>query len=565
MRLLQSTAPQQKGAEPRCSSSSDPFFASSEDGTIGKVAIPGTTTTAAAGPVVLGAAVAVTDDADEGLEGKHGGKVETEIPSTGGGTASIFTSASSSGPPDLPPTPPSPPPPHNNNNNNNNNDVVSWLGADDGWELTWPIWHMLPRHERKDLALRHGCQTIGEFEEYMSLQRAVGETTELTSTTTTTTTSMSTTSNNTNTAVALLSAGARTSSAGHALPGSSSAVQAMSKRQFDLDDGGDSDYEEEGGATNDVDRLDVADPRIVGAASPDAVLSADDLVRLGGPLLLVPEDTLHRVFEFLPVDEYAVLALVSPYWKPFTRTEPVYRRLCERLYLNQSQRRALHVGRFNNSYRTMLERRPRVRAGGGVYVLKYSRVQPIQRDMWTEVRVPGVKSRNRSPWARAGAFLLQGQTTCRHVVLLTAVGYDTYAKQVPLGAVLEHVYYRYLYFQENGRVLYALTTAAPHEVFRRFLRVCLTGEPDDAAVWGRYQVRKRQVTVVAQQPWQHVKLDLTIQDDAAHGRYGMLSFDSHVTNTSGNFDYDGSAGWCPNRVVYEVPEEPFRFVRDVRL
>lgn len=40
-----------------------------------------------------------------------------------------------------------------------------WQKEDEGWELTWPIWHMLPRDERKELANKHGYKSIGEFEE----------------------------------------------------------------------------------------------------------------------------------------------------------------------------------------------------------------------------------------------------------------------------------------------------------------------------------------------------------------------------------------------------------------
>ena len=40
-----------------------------------------------------------------------------------------------------------------------------WQKAEEGWELTWPIWHMLPRDERKELANKHGYKSIGEFEE----------------------------------------------------------------------------------------------------------------------------------------------------------------------------------------------------------------------------------------------------------------------------------------------------------------------------------------------------------------------------------------------------------------
>ena len=49
-------------------------------------------------------------------------------------------------------------------------------------------------------------------------------------------------------------------------------------------------------------------------------------------------------------------------------------------------------------------------------MLRYQKVRKIERDMWTEI---------------------------------------------PVGAILESVYYRYLYFFEDGRVMYALTHATP--------------------------------------------------------------------------------------------------------
>jgi F-box protein 9 len=129
-----------------------------------------------------------------------------------------------------------------------------------------------------------------------------------------------------------------------------------------------------------------------------------------------------------------------------------------------------------------------------------------------------------------------------------------------MGAILESVYYRYLYFQEDGRVLYALTTSPPHEMFRRFLKMCLYkgGEAgkDKDAVWGTYQVSKDNVTISARQPWQHVQLELTIQPYTMHGKFGYLSFDRHMTSSSGSFD-DGS----PDRVMYDLTGDPFKFVR----
>jgi F-box protein 9 len=390
----------------------------------------------------------------------------------------------------------------NNNGNIANKNAELWFQEDERWELTWPIWHMLSRTERKTLALTHGYKTIGEFEEYMSLQRAMGNS-DLVSELEPYEEKKS------------MEAGERLESVTE--PATTESSQDTAKRKEeddeDHDDGGyisDSDEQLQ-------DELRLEDQQRATAAAED--LDMDQLVQIGGMILVLPDDMLHRVFEWLPVDTYGTLALVSPHWKSFTRTETVYKLLCERLYLNQSKRRQLHVSRFGNSYRTMLEKRPRVRAGGGVYVMKYIRVKKIQRDMWTEI---------------------------------------------PMGAILENVYYRYLYFQEDGRVLYALTTSPPHEMFRRFLKVCLQrgGEKvnDKDAVWGTYQVMKDSVTVSARQPWQHVQLELTIQPFTESGRFGYLSFDRHMTSSSGSFGDDSR-----DRVVYEITGDPFRFVRHKRL
>jgi F-box protein 9 len=390
----------------------------------------------------------------------------------------------------------------NDNGNIANKNAELWFQEDERWELTWPIWHMLSRTERKTLALTHGYKTIGEFEEYMSLQRAMG---------------------NSDIASELepYYEEKKSQETGDKLESVTETATTNTSSQDTAKQKEDEDHEEDKYFSDSdehlQDELRLEDQQRATAAAED--LDMDQLIQIGGMILLLPDDMLHRVFEWLPVDTYGTLALVSPHWKSFTRTETVYKLLCERLYLNQSKRRQLHVSRFGNSYRTMLEKRPRVRAGGGVYVMKYIRVKKIQRDMWTEI---------------------------------------------PMGAVLENVYYRYLYFQEDGRVLYALTTSPPHEMFRRFLKVCLQrGNEkvnDKDAVWGTYQVMKDSVTVSAQQPWQHVQLELTIQPFTESGRFGYLSFDRHMTSSSGSFGDDSR-----DRVVYDITGDPFRFVRHKRL
>ena len=129
-----------------------------------------------------------------------------------------------------------------------------------------------------------------------------------------------------------------------------------------------------------------------------------------------------------------------------------------------------------------------------------------------------------------------------------------------MGAILETVYYRYLYFQEDGRVLYALTSAPPHEMFRRLLKVCLKKTDDAATVWGTYQVQKNALTITARQPWHTVKFDLTIEMNSIHGRFGSLTLDRHMSSPSNCFE-----DWSADRVEYDVPDEHFRFVKDPRL
>ena len=137
-------------------------------------------------------------------------------------------------------------------------------------------------------------------------------------------------------------------------------------------------------------------------------------------------------------------------------------------------------------------------------------------------------------------------------------------EKIPVGAVLEQVYYRYLYFQEDGRVLYALTTTPPHEMFRRLLKVCLKGSrdgsSDKAAVWGTYQVQKNAVSITARQEWHTIRFELTIQNSVIDGKFGTLTLDRHLSSACGCFE-----DWSADRVEYKVPEEYFRFIKSSRL
>ena len=145
-------------------------------------------------------------------------------------------------------------------------------------------------------------------------------------------------------------------------------------------------------------------------------------------------------------------------------------------------------------------------------------------------------------------------TTCRQSGLISRLnGFPT---KVPHGAILESVYYRYLYFQEDGRVLYALTSTPPHEMFHRLLKVCLKKHEDSAAVWGTYLVQKNSLTITARQPWHTIRFELSIESKSIHGRFCSLTLNRHLSSPSGSFE-----DWSSDRVEYNVPMESFRFVK----
>ena len=419
-----------------------------------------------------------------------------------------------------------------------------YLTSDAGasWELTWPIWHLLSHAERKDIATRYGYSSIGEFEEYMTLTRAVGATTL-----------------SGDSALASSLGAATTPPYDNAIMYDAEAdprfygLPTVAERSVDdpvfvgggaveggAVEGGGGDRKVSTAVTDDDDSsvassysegedgggpIDVAGggqgSQTPGVDNEVAEQWQSGKLETGGFFILLPDEVNRRVLGYLDVDTYGVAALVSPYWRAFTRTEVVYKELCERCYLNQSKRKALHVSRFGGSYRTMLVTRPRVRTGSGLYVLKYSQVKKIQRDMWTEI---------------------------------------------PVGAILESVYYRYMWFHENGQVMYALSHSPPFEMIPRFQRMRVTCEKEKSIEWGRYEVQKHNVTVWASHPWHDVKFELRIipKAEGVRGRFCALAFERHLSSASGNFD----EYWSRDLVDYKVPSSEdgyFRFLTDSRL
>mmetsp|Transcript_25941 Transcript_25941/g.54800 ORF Transcript_25941/g.54800 Transcript_25941/m.54800 type:complete len:499 (+) Transcript_25941:118-1614(+) len=391
----------------------------------------------------------------------------------------------------------------------------------ESWELTWPIWHLLPANERRAIATQHGMKSIGEFEEYMTLSRAVDESEGIR-------------------IEGQRSPGVASIASDNTSPGNGEQTTGnnMPSGQTDVSEDatwhppfiGDQNEEDDDSSVSSAEEDNTTEAKITSDATEhtDNIDLEDhlEMIRLGGLPCSIPDEILHKCFAYLPIDDFANLALVSPHWSRFTRCESLYKSLCQRIYLKQSKRKTLHISRFGNSYRKMLEVRPRVRTNGGVYVLKYQEIRKIQRDMWTEI---------------------------------------------PVGAILESVYYRYLYFFEDGRVMYALTHATPVEMIPRFSKMLIHGygSKDKWGVWGRYQIKKDEVRAWASQDWHDVCFQLKVipsnkviqYSTGDKGMYTTMVLEKHMSSPSGNFEEDSY-----DLVKYEIPTQCyFRFLRDRRL
>ena len=394
------------------------------------------------------------------------------------------------------------------------------------WELTWPIWHMLSRDERKAIAIQHGMKTIGEFEEYMSLHKAE----ELSSTPIVTTV---------------------------VPPYSNELAAATLEEEHELDDDDDEEEEEEeltsrlssAVTISDDDEYDEMNDSKLKASSSDQPFKDEDIIKYGGILLTtLPEELLHKILTFLEIDYYHYLSNLNPIWESCllhhnTNKHNTFQILCKRIYLQQSKRKALHPSNFQNSFKIMYHTRPRIKTGCGLYIFKYSEVKRIERDMWTEV---------------------------------------------PVGAILEMIYYRYLYFLEGGVVLYALTASPPMEVLPKLRYIRTMGniintkkrktttlalvDPNNTQhlhdlykkyniEWGRYEVSKYNVDVHIQHPWCFVLLQLSILRgvqvgyDGIQGQFRVLKLENHLTSSNGEWRGNDVAHLC-------TPTGYFRFLTD---
>jgi len=189
----------------------------------------------------------------------------------------------------------------------------------DGWELTWPIWHMLSLGEKKEIAARRGL-TVGAFEEEIYLQRA----TELST-------------RQEEEAHRYISANLFANQGeGEGEGGAVASSGEIVDHEHSEDDGSEEDDEEE-------EVLDAL-PKVnldetIGSSGyqmNEVRLSVEQIeAGHGGHIMLLPDEILYRLMGFMDMDSFGVCACVSPFWKHFTVGEMAFKFLCERVYLKQ--------------------------------------------------------------------------------------------------------------------------------------------------------------------------------------------------------------------------------------
>lgn len=230
--------------------------------------------------------------------------------------------------------------------------IVQCIVGEKSADQEWSVWHLLPHLERKRIASDYGM-SVGQYEEFVSLQQAMGNSLAR---------SRSATGD------------PCTIDAHKNKPTASIIVKEEEEEEDPLplppSSPSDKSYECSTSIIEDDVKKKTKDDR--GSSS----LFLD----------MIPEELIHKILAFLTVDTYEICGQVCSLLERITTKEVSYKIRCERIYTAQTRSRGMmRLERWNNSFRFMWRNRPRVRTGDGIYVLKYSHIKPIQRDMWTEV------------------------------------------------------------------------------------------------------------------------------------------------------------------------------------
>lgn len=90
------------------------------------------------------------------------------------------------------------------------------------------------------------------------------------------------------------------------------------------------------------------------------------------------------VMEYLDeIDTCGYLGMVCRHWT-MKATERTYRRLCHRVYLQQTQKKSLNVNQWGGLWRNMLVNRPRLRTNGEYWLRTTTWKRPENDRFWED-------------------------------------------------------------------------------------------------------------------------------------------------------------------------------------
>jgi hypothetical protein len=124
----------------------------------------------------------------------------------------------------------------------------------------------------------------------------------------------------------------------------------------------------------------------IASASSDSYTRNEDDRKWGR----LPEELIVKILHYLSdIDSCGYLFMVSKTYF-FVATEEIFKHLCEKVYLNQTNRKILRLERWR-SWRRMLICRPRLRTNG-FYFLSTLYAKPPNNDaFWEEKKVKTIE------------------------------------------------------------------------------------------------------------------------------------------------------------------------------
>lgn len=184
-------------------------------------------------------------------------------------------------------------------------------------------------------------------------------------------------------------------------------------------------------------------------------------------------DLFHHIVYFLDCDYVGICSTVCKIWKTQLEHDAIWKNYCFAIYPAQRKKCAMQLVRWNSWYE-MLRYRPRIRTNG-IYYLKTSYIKKPERGMNTDI---------------------------------------------PVGTILEAIYYRHFNFKLDGTVLYCMNFEPPKKSIKQF------GQVKGNINLGEYYVEQSFVYVTVPTKTAMVNFKFKIQPEYDHSVLSLLHHSS---------------------------------------